>query len=108
MLHYLLQTEVPRTEPDSDKTTQTLQVADLNSGKRLKVTIWNVPLPEAKNGVVIHLIDVTTNPMKGSMEGSINVNSAHQVKVCISYLKMYKVSITIAKMKYLVFFKNCN
>ena len=85
MLHYLLQTEVPRSEPDSDKTTQTLQVADQNNRKRLKVTVWNVPLPDAKIGAKIELLDVSTNPMKGSMEGSINVNSPQQIRVCIGY-----------------------
>ena len=80
---------MPCTDPQSDKTTQILEVADPNNGKRLKVKVWNVPLPDAKIGAKIQLLDVSTNPMKGSREGGINVSSPQQIMVCIWYFIVY-------------------
>ena len=74
---------MPRHEAEGDRTNQKVEVADKNTGKRVKVNLWNVQIPTSKTGSQVELLDVSTNPMKGSVDASLNVNSLRQIRVII-------------------------
>ena len=83
LLNCILQAEMPRHEAEGDRTNQKVEVADKNTGKRVKVNLWNVQIPTSKTGSQVELLDVSTNPMKGSADASLNVNSLRQIRVII-------------------------